>query len=172
MRPPREFFIVGVVGLGLMIFGFLGSVVTATFAPTPMPTPTAVPPTSTPRSSVIERTATTTIEERDVTLTPTFTPKTTSTPRPTNTSRPTATRTKAPMPTRTPAPVIIAPTSPPPVVVAPPAGNCDPSYPGICIPPPPPDLDCPDIPYRRFTVLPPDPHRFDADHDGIGCESG
>ena len=36
--------------------------------------------------------------------------------------------------------------------------------------PPPPDLDCPDIPYRNFTVLPPDPHRFDADNDGIGCE--
>jgi micrococcal nuclease len=50
-------------------------------------------------------------------------------------------------------------------------GNCDPSYPTVCIPPPPPDLDCKDIPYRRFQVLPPDPHRFDGDHDGIGCES-
>ncbi len=48
--------------------------------------------------------------------------------------------------------------------------NCDPSYPDVCIPPPPPDLDCKDIPYRRFRVLPPDPHRFDGDHDGIGCE--
>lgn len=52
------------------------------------------------------------------------------------------------------------------------SGSCDPSYPTVCIPPPPPDLDCKDIPYRRFTVLPPDPHRFDGDHDGIGCESG
>ena len=52
-----------------------------------------------------------------------------------------------------------------------PADNCDPSYPTVCIPPPPPDLDCGDIPYRNFTVLPPDPHRFDADNDGIGCES-
>ncbi len=51
-------------------------------------------------------------------------------------------------------------------------GNCDPSYPGVCIPPAPPDLDCGDIPYRRFKVLPPDPHRFDGDHDGVGCESG
>jgi len=51
------------------------------------------------------------------------------------------------------------------------AGNCDPSYPDVCIPPPPPDLDCKDIRFRRFRVLPPDPHRFDADHDGIGCES-
>jgi endonuclease YncB( thermonuclease family) len=53
-----------------------------------------------------------------------------------------------------------------------PAPNCDPSYPTVCIPPPPPDLDCADIPYRRFPVLPPDPHRFDPDRDGIGCESG
>jgi micrococcal nuclease len=48
--------------------------------------------------------------------------------------------------------------------------NCDPSYPTVCIPPPPPDLDCADIAYRNFKVLPPDPHRFDGDHDGIGCE--
>ncbi|MPZ50846.1 MAG: nuclease [Dehalococcoidia bacterium] len=50
-------------------------------------------------------------------------------------------------------------------------GNCHPSYPTVCIPPPPPDLDCGDIAQRRFTVLAPDPHRFDADSDGIGCES-
>ncbi len=50
-------------------------------------------------------------------------------------------------------------------------GNCDPAYPGVCIPPPPPDLDCKDIPYRRFKVLSPDPHNFDSDGDGVGCES-
>lgn len=68
----------------------------------------------------------------------------------------------------------VAPTSPPaPQPTAPPpAGNCDPSYPTVCIPPPPPDLDCGQIPHRRFQVLPPDPHNFDGDHDGIGCESG
>jgi micrococcal nuclease len=49
--------------------------------------------------------------------------------------------------------------------------DCDPSYPDVCIPPPPPDLNCADIPYRNFRVLPPDPHRFDGDGDGIGCES-
>ena len=49
--------------------------------------------------------------------------------------------------------------------------NCDPSYPDFCIPSPPPDLDCKDIPQKRFTVLQPDPHRFDGDKDGIGCES-
>ena len=45
-----------------------------------------------------------------------------------------------------------------------------PSYPTVCIPPPPSDLDCGDVPYRNFPVLPPDPHNFDADNDGIGCE--
>ncbi len=49
--------------------------------------------------------------------------------------------------------------------------NCSPSYPDVCIPPPPPDLNCPDIPHQNFRVLPPDPHRFDGDKDGIGCES-
>lgn len=52
-----------------------------------------------------------------------------------------------------------------------PIGNCDPSYPTVCIPPPPPDLDCSDIAYRNFKVLPPDPHHFDSDGDGVGCES-
>ena len=50
-------------------------------------------------------------------------------------------------------------------------GNCDPAYPGVCIPPPPPDLDCGDISYTNFTVLAPDPHNFDGDHDGVGCET-
>jgi micrococcal nuclease len=49
--------------------------------------------------------------------------------------------------------------------------KCDPSYPDVCIASPPPDLDCVDITYRNFTVLQPDPHRFDGNYDGIGCES-
>jgi micrococcal nuclease len=49
--------------------------------------------------------------------------------------------------------------------------NCDPSYPNVCIPPSPPDLDCDEITYRDFKVLQPDPHGFDGDNDGIGCES-
>jgi micrococcal nuclease len=73
----------------------------------------------------------------------------------------------------TPVPPTAAPVAPTPVPpTEPPAQNCDPSYPDVCIPPPPPDLDCKDIPYRRFRVVGADPHRFDGDHDGIGCESG
>lgn len=50
-------------------------------------------------------------------------------------------------------------------------GNCHPSYPSVCIPPPPPDLNCGDISHRRFTVVGSDPHGFDGDNDGVGCES-
>ena len=60
------------------------------------------------------------------------------------------------------------PAGPTPVPLT--SGDCSPAYPTVCIPPPPPDLDCRDITFRRFTVLAPDPHHFDGDHDGIGCE--
>ncbi len=52
-----------------------------------------------------------------------------------------------------------------------PAAECSPSYPTICLHPPPPDLDCDEIPHTDFPVLPPDEHHLDADKDGIGCES-
>jgi hypothetical protein len=53
--------------------------------------------------------------------------------------------------------------------------RCHPSYPDYCIPPPPPDLDCPDItgrkPFRvRHDVRNADPHGFDRDQDGRACE--
>ena len=49
---------------------------------------------------------------------------------------------------------------------------CDRSYtPALCIPPPPPQLDCTDISYRNFAVRAPDPHVFDGNGDGIGCEA-
>lgn len=65
---------------------------------------------------------------------------------------------------------VVAPGSPTPT-----PQNCDPCYPTLCIPPPPPmptpDLDCADIPYRNFVVVcNPDPHRFDGGRDGYGCE--
>lgn len=70
-------------------------------------------------------------------------------------------------PTPTPgAPATVAPTPTPSD-----RAGCEPSYPDVCIPPPPPDLDCADITARDFRVLPPDPHRFDGGMDGIGCES-
>ena len=64
---------------------------------------------------------------------------------------------------------------PPPPGPPPPSGNCAASYPDFCITPPPPDLNCADIPHHNFTVrwdVPdPDPHHFDGDRDGVGCES-
>jgi hypothetical protein len=65
----------------------------------------------------------------------------------------------------------IQPAVPPIPAAPPPRSNCDPSYPGVCIPPPPPDLDCGDIPFDHFRVLQPDPHGFDGEGDGVGCES-
>jgi micrococcal nuclease len=62
-------------------------------------------------------------------------------------------------------------TDPPTTTVAPPpAGNCHSSYPSVCIPPPPPDLDCKDVPHKNFVVVGSDPHRFDGNNDGRGCE--
>lgn len=73
----------------------------------------------------------------------------------------------APPPTPPPAP---PPPSPPPV----PLPICHASYPTVCIPPPPPDPECGHIPHRNFTVRHdvenPDPHGFDPDRNGIGCE--
>lgn len=52
----------------------------------------------------------------------------------------------------------------------PPQDNCDPSYPTLCLRSSP-DLDCGEISARQFPVRGRDPHGFDADGDGIGCES-
>jgi hypothetical protein len=57
--------------------------------------------------------------------------------------------------------------------------ECDPSYPDNCIPSPPPDLDCDqggdleedEVPYHNFRVNGVDPHDFDRNDDGIGCET-
>jgi micrococcal nuclease len=48
--------------------------------------------------------------------------------------------------------------------------SCDPSYPDVCIPPPPPDLDCIHVPFKNFKVIPPDTHGLDEDGNGIGCD--
>lgn len=88
--------------------------------------------------------------------TPTLAPPTPTIAPPTATTAP---------PTATAVPP--TPTIPPPTATA----NCSAAYPDFCIPPPPPDLDCGDINASNFTVLPPDPHGFDGDGDGVGCES-
>jgi hypothetical protein len=62
---------------------------------------------------------------------------------------------ESPTSPETPAPVPTPPTTP--------STSCDPAYPTVCIPPPPPDLDCSQISYRNFQVLAPDPHHFDGD---------
>ena len=58
------------------------------------------------------------------------------------------------------------------VMAAAPPPACDPSYPNVCIPPPPPYLNCDDVPYDNIAVVGSDPHGFDGyDNDGMGCES-
>lgn len=51
------------------------------------------------------------------------------------------------------------------------AGRCDPNYTGACVPPYPPDVDCPELTARRFRSVGSDPHGLDGDHDGVACES-
>jgi len=48
--------------------------------------------------------------------------------------------------------------------------NCAPGY-SPCIPPYPPDLDCPDIGHQ-VRVTGSDPHGLDRDGDGVACEWG
>ena len=107
----------------------------------------------------------------EATTSTTSTTSTTLSPTTTTTAAPTTTTTTRVV-TTTVAPVTTLATGPATSSTARPTA-CSPAYPSVCIPPPPPDLDCGDIPHRRFTVLPPDPHRFDGnDDDGVGCESG
>jgi len=50
--------------------------------------------------------------------------------------------------------------------------DCDfSSYPDFCIAYPPPNLNCDDVDGKDFKVFPPDPHGFDRDKDGEGCET-
>jgi hypothetical protein len=96
-------------------------------------------------------------------------------PRATN-AAPTAAPPTAPAPALPTA--TAAPAPPPPTPSEPPRGACDPSYPDVCIPPPPPDVDCRDVPYADIRVVGSDPHRLDGPYDGsipnepdgIGCE--
>lgn len=114
----------------------------STAVPTAPPTP-IVPPTATAPPTVTHTLST--LPLGTASATPSRTP----------------TSTRSPTPTRTPT----ASFTPRPA--------CDPSYSDFCIPPPPPDLSCasPGVaPHKNFRVLPPDPHHFDGNNNGIGCE--
>ena len=124
--------------------GVVGFADVTTTIDTTFPASTTAVPTTT-------RAVTTTAAPTTVTTTTTTRPPTTTTA--TTTSTTTTTTTQPPATTTTE------------------ARNCDSSYPDVCIPPPPPDLDCGDVPYRRFRVVGSDSHGFDGDDDGIGCES-
>ncbi|MFN8533824.1 MAG: hypothetical protein U0556_09775 [Dehalococcoidia bacterium] len=61
------------------------------------------------------------------------------------------------------------------------SAECHPSYPDFCIPAPPPDLNCTSAALRALpgyrpgfrvvhSVANPDPHQFDREKDGRGCE--
>lgn len=132
---------------------------TSQFAQLPaLPTAKPVPPTAT-RVVTATKTATATETPGGPTRIPVPPPTETIVPPP----PPAATATVTPTP---------CPAAPATAVPTPrPAGWCDSSYPEVCIAPPPPNLNCGDIPYRRFKVLRPDPHGFDRDGNGIGCES-
>lgn len=127
------------------------------------PSTNAVPTTPKATSSSPSPTAPATTSAASPAIAPT-----TQAPIPTPTpAQPSPVRTTAPRPR----PTTPRTTVPPPH--HPPQPDCDPSYPDVCIPPVSVagDLDCPDISFRNFRVLPPDPHGFDRDHDGVGCES-
>lgn len=49
--------------------------------------------------------------------------------------------------------------------------SCDDSYPGLCIPPAPPVLTCAQVGVTDFVVDGQDPHGFDPDNDGVGCQA-
>jgi hypothetical protein len=87
---------------------------------------------------------------------PTAVPQSTAAPKPAAAATPT----RAPATAAAPKPAV--------------SGNCHPSYPDFCIPPPPPDVDCgsPVIAGRKnFRVTGPDVHRLDqGGRPGVACE--
>jgi hypothetical protein len=153
LHTPAPTLDVNAIATDAMIKVWSSYTQTAAVIPNTGPTNT-LPPAS---KAVTDAEAFTNTPANTSTLPPTQTPTLTFTASATDTPRPTFTL--QPRNTAT-----IVPSS------GGETGNCDPSYPGVCIPPRPPDLDCPQVPYTNFTVLPPDPHGFDRDGDGIGCE--
>ena len=168
------------LGTSTTVGAIMASIPTATLTPIATLTPTdTLTPTRTFTPTISDTPTITFTPTITDTPTVTLTPSRTSTPTKTQTPTPsitlTRTKTRTPLPYIPPVETAIPPVEPyiPPVETAIPGpiGNCDPSYPTVCIPPPPPDLNCDDIPFRNFQVLPPDPHNFDGNHDGFGCQS-
>lgn len=91
----------------------------------------------------------------------------------TATSQAPTTTTTAPPTTTTAAPTTTTTAAPPPpptnIDPQPATSSCDPNY-DPCVPDVPYDLDCGDIGHR-VRVIGGDPHGFDREGDGIGCES-
>lgn len=154
--------IVGKVTVGcssLFVLCCLCSVPIAILSPsTPIPEVTNVAITETASSHTPVQTETPT-GISTATLTPPLIPTDTSTP--THTPMRTATS----MATITPRPINI------------PSGNCNSSYPDVCLQDGIGDYDCaggsgngPNYIEGPLRVLPPDPFDLDRDKDGIGCE--
>lgn len=153
----------------LVVIGALGS-------QDDKPTVVASGPSTTARTTPAKLTTTTgLVLPKAVTTTVLRPTPTTVTQRATPARGPAGTTTPATDPPATDPPTTDPPVTDPPFTDPPvtdPLPDCSESYPGVCIPPSPPDLNCGDISFRRFTVLPPDPHHFDGPPaDGIGCES-
>lgn len=52
------------------------------------------------------------------------------------------------------------------------ANGCEPAYPDVCVPPAPPVLTCEQAGVSNVLIdAGGDPHGFDSDYDGIGCEA-
>jgi len=68
-------------------------------------------------------------------------------------------------------PATVVVTTARPSLPAAPSAACDPNYTGACIPPYPPDLDCGQVGAKNFPSVGTDPHRLDADRDGVACET-
>lgn len=51
------------------------------------------------------------------------------------------------------------------------AAGCEPAYTDVCVPPAPPILTCAEADAWNIVIESADPHGFDTDGDGIGCET-
>ncbi|NJP06930.1 MAG: hypothetical protein HC837_15585 [Chloroflexaceae bacterium] len=118
----------------------------------------------------------TTVQGHTPTATGTATNTATATGTATNTATATGTATATISPKVTSTSTATASASPTatPTNTIEPIGECSPAYANFCIPPAPPDLNCPEIREQYGcdveVVIHPDPHNIDRDGDGIGCE--